>query len=111
MNAPTNNDVDEPEKPVREEWWVAGFGDLLVWARLRELESGSCEIFDCDGQPRIYADTDMAHQALLDADFHAFDGLDEDDANALGFSLEDVLPPESDDDENLSKLMMQRLNQ
>ncbi len=92
-----------------EQWWVAGFGDLLVWARLRLFESGRAEVFDCDGQLRSYVDEDLARQALLDAEFHAFDGLDEDDANRMGFSLEDLVPPEAEEDEALVPMMTQRL--
>jgi hypothetical protein len=46
---------------------------------------------------------------LLDAEFRAFDGLDEEDAAIMGFDLESVEPPHSNDDEELLSLMVQKL--
>ena len=48
--------------------------------------------------------------ALLDAEFRAFDGLDEDDAAVLGFDLEEVEPPRGDNDEELLPQMVQKLS-
>ena len=47
--------------------------------------------------------------ALLDAEFRAFDGLDENDAAAFGFDLESVEPPRVDDEEDLLPLMTVKL--
>ena len=47
--------------------------------------------------------------ALLDAEFRAWDGLDEDDAAALGFDLEEVEPPRGDSDEELLARMVAKL--
>ena len=47
--------------------------------------------------------------ALLDAEFRAFDGLDDDDAAMLGFDLEEVEPPRGDNDEELLPQMVAKL--
>ena len=90
-------------------WWLAALGTNLVWARLRLRDSGVAEVFDCDGRTLTYDSEDSAHAALLDAEFRAYDGLDEDDALALGFSLATVMPPQARDDEALRELMIQTL--
>jgi hypothetical protein len=91
------------------QWWVAALGDTLVWARLTELPAGSAEVFDCDGRRLRYADAGEARAALLDAEFRAFDGLDEADAAALGFDLASVQPPIAENDETLVARMTQKL--
>jgi hypothetical protein len=92
-----------------EQWWVAVLGDVLVWARMRVLESGMAEVFSAEGETLRYDDEDSAHAALLDADFRAFDGLDEDDAAMLGFDLDEIAPPEAENDEELLPLMTEKL--
>lgn len=94
---------------VSEQWWVASLGRTLVWARLRLRDSGVAEVFDCDGRTLTYDSEDSAHSALLDAEFRALDGLDEDDANAMGFSLAGMAPPAATDDEALRERMIQAL--
>ena len=78
------NPTDDPGHATVEQWWVASLGNLLVWARLRVLDSGTAEVLSAEGETLRYDDEDTAHQALLDAEFQAFDGLDEDDAAMLG---------------------------
>lgn len=90
-------------------WWLAAFGDTLVWARLEVLDSGIAEVLDHDGRILRYDDETAASMALLDAEFRAFDGLDEDDAALLGFDLEEVEPPTGDSDDELLPRMMQKL--
>ena len=94
---------------MNDEWWVASLGKLLVWARLRIKDSGTAEVFDSDGKTLTYDSEDSARAALLDAEFRAWDGLDEDDAQALGFSLQAVQPPQAADDEALRERMYQPL--
>ena len=91
------------------EWWLAALGDTLIWARLSVLDSGIAEVFDSDGRILRYDDETAARMALLDAEFRSFDGLDEDDAAALGFDLDSVEPPSGDSDEDLLKHMVQKL--
>lgn len=108
-----NEERDEGEDITTNEgeWWVAIVGDTLVWARLSVLESGIAEIFDSSGERPRYDDEQHARMALLDAEFRAFDGLDEEDAAIMGFDLESVEPPHSNDndDEELLSLMVQKL--
>lgn len=92
-----------------EQWWVASLGDTLVWARMRVFDSGLAEVFSADGETLRYDDEDSAHGALLDAEFRAFDGLDEDDAAVLGFDLDSIDPPEAENDEDLLRYMTQKL--
>ncbi|HZP66669.1 MAG TPA: hypothetical protein VFB32_10190 [Rudaea sp.] len=92
-----------------EQWWVASLGDTLVWARLRVLESGAAEVFDAEGETLRYDDEDSAHAALLDAEFRAFDGLDDEDAAQLGFELDSISPPEAEHDADLLPQMTEKL--
>lgn len=91
-----------------EQWWVAALGDTLIWARLRVLDSGNAEVFDAQGETLRYDDEDAAHAALLDAEFRAFDGIDEDDAAQMGFDLDSIEPPEAENDEELLALMTEK---
>ena len=92
-----------------DSWWLATLGRTIVWARLREREAGTGEVFDSDGNTLSYDSLDTALAALMDAEFVAFDGLDEDDALERGFSLSEVAPPHADDDESLRPHMIQQL--
>ena len=94
---------------AREEWWLASLGRTIVWARLRVREAGTAEVFDSDGNTLPYDSEDTARAALMDAEFVAFDGLDEEDALERGFALGEVTPPEGDDDAALAARMVQRL--
>jgi hypothetical protein len=91
------------------QWWIAALGDIVVWARLDVLDSGVAEVLDNDGRVLRYDDEESARMALLDAEFRAFDGLDEDDAAMMGIDLEEIEPPRGDSDEELLPRMVQRL--
>lgn len=91
------------------QWWLASLGRSLIWARLRVREAGTAEILDSDGNTLVYDSEDTARAMLFDAEFVAYDGLDEDDALARGFSLAEVSPPQADDDEALRGRMVQKL--
>lgn len=93
---------------TRESWWLATLGRTIVWARLREREAGTAEVFDSDGNTLPYDSVDTARAALMDAEFVEFDGLDEDDALERGFSLAEISPPQGDD-ETLRPRMVQQL--
>lgn len=90
-------------------WWLAAIGDTLVWARLVVLDDGIAEVFDSDGGTPRYDDETTARMALLDAEYREFDGLDEDDAAAMGFDLDSLEPPRGDNDEDLLKFMVHKL--
>ena len=91
------------------QWWLAALGDTLIWARLDVLDSGIAEVFDNDGRVLRYDDETAARMALLDAEFRAFDGIDADDAAAMGFDLDEIEPPRGDSDEELLSRMIQKL--
>lgn len=92
-----------------QQWWLASLGRTVVWARLRVLPGGTAEVFDSDGNTLAYDSEDTARAMLMDAEFVAYDGIDEDDALERGFSLAEVLPPHADDDARLRPLMLQSL--
>ena len=94
---------------TRDQWWLASLGTTLVWARLRVRPAGTAEVLDSDGNTLSYDSEDTARAQLFDAEFVAFDGLDEEDALHRGFSLHDVAPPRARDDDALRGLMMQQL--
>jgi hypothetical protein len=85
---------DAHHNMVSEQWWLARPEHLLVWARLQVSESGIALVFDSAGDTLAYESEDIARAALMDADFRAFDGLDEADADELGLWLEELEPPQ-----------------
>lgn len=103
------SDEDMNDNDYNDQWWLASLGRLLVWSRLRVLDSGVAEVFDCDGRINVYESEDVARAALMDAEFRELDGMDEDDAEEWGFDLEELEPPRGDDDEALREQMMQPL--
>lgn len=88
-----------------EQWWLATLGRTVVWARLREREAGTAEVFDADGNTLSYDSLDTARAALMDAEFVAFDGLDQADALMRGFSLNDIAVPVGDDDQLRTRMV------
>ena len=94
---------------INESWWLATLGRTIVWARLREREAGTGEVFDSDGNTLSYDSMDTARAALMDAEFVDFDGLDEEDALERGFSLAELAPPRGIDDEALPDHMIRQL--
>ncbi len=105
----SEHDETNPGEGRREEWWLAVLPRMLVWSRLRVLDSGVAEVFDCDGRINIYESEDIARAQLLDADFRALEGMDADDAEAWGLDLEEIEPPRGEDDEELREHMIQPL--
>ncbi len=101
--------MNDNNEMIDYQWYVASLGRTLVWARLCLLDAGTAEVFDSDGNTLAYDSDDTARAALFDAEFVAFDGLDEDDALTRGFSLEEVSPPRADNDVALRGLMVQSL--
>ncbi len=92
-----------------DEWWLATLGRTVVWARLRVREAGTAEVLDSDGNTLVYDSEDTARSMLLDAEFVAFDGLDDSDAAERGFLLAELVPPQGDDDAALQAGMVQKL--
>jgi hypothetical protein len=94
---------------AHDEWWLATLGRTVIWARLRVHEAGTAEVFDSDGAILPYDSEDTARAALMDAEFVSLDGIDDADAADRGFSLEELVPPQAEDDETLRALMIQKL--
>jgi len=94
---------------TRTQWWLASLGLTVIWARLRIKDAGTAEVLDSDGNTLPYDSEDSARAALFDAEFVAYDGLDEEDALRRGFSLHEISPPQADDDATLRPLMVQSL--
>jgi hypothetical protein len=92
-----------------EQWWLAAPEHLLVWARLRVLASGVAQVFDSQGDTLVYESEDVARGALMDADFRSLDGMDDDDAEAIGMLLEELQPPHGDSDEEMLPQMIRTL--
>ena len=63
------------------------------------MDAGTAEVLDSDGNTLAYDSPDTARSALMDAEFVAFDGLDEDEALARGFSLAELAPPTGSDEQ------------
>jgi len=93
----------------REEWWLAAPEHLLVWARLRVLNSGVAHVFDSQGDTLTYESDDIARAALMDADFRSLEGMDDDDAEVIGLLLEELQAPHGDSDEELLPQMIRTL--
>lgn len=94
---------------TRHEWWLATLGGTIIWARLAVREAGTAEVLDSDGNTLGYDSEDTARAALMDAEFAAFDGLDEEDALARGFSLDEIVPPQGTSDAALRPQMVRQL--
>ncbi len=103
------NETMTSEPAGRDQWWLASLGRTLIWARLRIREAGTAEVLDSDGNTLPYDSEDSARAALFDAEFVAWDGLDEEDALVRGFSLDEISPPSADSDEALRGRMVQQL--
>jgi len=99
------NDFDDGRQ--RDEWWLATLGRMVIWARLRVREAGTAEVLDSDGNTLVYESEDTARAMLMDAEFVAFDGLDEEDVAARGFLPGELTPPQGDDDGVLQAGMIQ----
>lgn len=95
---------------ARDEWWLATLGRTVVWARLREREAGTAEVLDSDGNTLPYESPESARAALMDAEYVALDGLDEEDAAERGFGLDELQPP-TGDEAMLRERMLQQLSQ
>ncbi|MGV8958835.1 MAG: hypothetical protein ACOH1V_00365 [Stenotrophomonas sp.] len=100
--------MNDSENTV-DQWWIASLGNTLIWARLRTRPAGTAEVLDSDGNTLSYDSEDTARAALFDAEFVAFDGIDEEDALIRGFSLHEIQPPQADSDEALRGRMVQSL--
>lgn len=92
---------------ARDEWWLATLGRTVVWARLREREAGTAEVFDSDGNAQPYESPEGARAALMDAEYVALDGLDAEDAAERGLDLDELVPPAGDDETLRARMVLQ----
>jgi hypothetical protein len=93
-----------------EQWWLAAPATLLVWARLRVLDSGVAQVFDSHGDTLVYESEDAARSALMDADFRSLDGIDDEDAVEMtGMLADELQPPQGDSEEQLLPQMIRNL--
>lgn len=88
-------------------WWLVRVGQNVLWARLQVLPAGTALVIDSDGQQLVYDSEDSARAALMDAEYRLFDGLDADDAAALGLDLDSLQPPSGDTPEAVLGAMVQ----
>jgi len=93
----------------QDRWWLASIARTVIWARLRVREAGVAEVLDSDGNTLVYDSEDTARSMLLDAEFVEWDGLDPEDALERGFALDEIAPPQADDDAQLRDRMVQSL--
>jgi hypothetical protein len=107
-DAPAEIPTDAPV-PVAVSWWCASLGNTLLWARLVVFDSGIAEVLAPSGELSRYDDETSARMDLLDAEYVAFDGLDEADAAAMGFDLDSTEPPSADSDEELLPRMSHKI--
>lgn len=91
----------------RDQWWVVRIGNRLIWSRMRELESGTARVLDSAGNTLGYDSPESARAALLDAEFRALDGMDEEDAAELGVPLAELRPPEGDDEALIARMVQE----
>jgi hypothetical protein len=102
--------ADDAPGVEMEQWWLAAPAEFLVWARLRVLDSGVAQVFDSQGETLVYESEDVARGALMDADFCALDGLDDDDAVAMtGLLADELQPPQGESEEQLLPQMIRTL--
>jgi len=109
MSPEYDPDDEYAPAPAEEQWWLTAFNGLLVWARLRVMDSGVAHVFDSTGNTLVYESAEIARSALMDAEFRSLDGMDDDDAEEFGVLLEDLVPPEAEHDDDLVPHMMKRL--
>jgi hypothetical protein len=92
------------------DWWLwSPEPGVLLWARLRLREDTGAELLESSGLTLRFDDLDSGRHYLLGADYRAFDGLDAEDAAAMGFALGAIAPPDAPDGPGLVRMMTQRL--
>ena len=91
------------------DWWLTALGRTVIWAGVRELEAGTAEIVDSDGNLMAYDSLDTARSMLMDADFRAVEGMDDVDALDLGFHLDELIVPNGTSVEELQPQLVQKL--
>jgi|SRR3569623_877142 len=104
-----NATPEEDIVPVEVSWWCTSLGNTLIWARMVVYTGGVAEVLAPSGEITRYDSEISARMELLDAHYYAFDGLDEEDAAAMGFDLDTMEPPSADTDEELLPRMNHKI--
>jgi hypothetical protein len=100
-------DADDPIIDVQ--WWLsAPEPGIVLWARLSERAEGAAEVLDSTGMTMRFPSRGDATHFLLDLEYRAHDGLDDDDAESFGLVLADLVPPAQPDGPALVAAMNQR---
>ena len=90
------------------QWWLMQpRPGLVLWTRMVVDDDGVAEVLDSTGATIRFADEDTARHSLLDQEYRALDGLDDDDAAEMGLDLDELQPPSSADDLALVRAMTQ----
>ena len=90
------------------QWWLLSpEPDFVAWARLRLREDGTFDLLEASGLSMRFDDADAARHFMLSAEYRAFDGLDADDAEALGCALDQLSPPVAPEGDELLAAMTQ----
>ncbi len=102
--------MDKSDDPIIDvQWWLSVPEDgIVLWARLRERASGVAEVLDSTGMTMRFASRNEALHFLLELDYRAHDGLDDDDAASWGLVLTDLVPPSAAEGPALIAAMQQR---
>lgn len=57
----------------------------------------------------MFESEDIARATLMDADFRSLDGMDADDAESIGLDLEELEPPQGEDEDDLLPQMIKTI--
>jgi hypothetical protein len=104
------NDMDQTDDPIIDvQWWLSvPEAGMVLWARLSERAEGAADVLDSTGMTMRFPSRGDATHFLLDLEYRAHDGLDEDDAEGWGLVLADLVPPSLPDGPALVAAMNQR---
>jgi hypothetical protein len=93
----------------REIWWLdtSAFPDLF-WARMRVFPDGKADVLDLDGKLRQFSSEEAARLDLLEDEYESVEGIEDEDLNAVGLTLNDLVPPSGKDDGSLLPQMQIR---
>jgi hypothetical protein len=91
--------------------WYLMYSSLpdLNWARLRVFESGSAEVFDCDGRTTRFASEEDARLWLAEDEFQALASFDAEDEEEYGIKFAAITPPQAESEQELQGKMYVRV--
>jgi hypothetical protein len=91
--------------------WYLMYSSLpdLNWARLRVFESGSAEVFDCDGRTTRFSSEEDASLWLAEDEFQALASFDAEDEEEYGIEFGGMAPPQAESEQELQEKMYVRV--